>query len=402
MNENELLEILHSSQHETDTYDFKERWENTNSELLKDILSFANTAHHHDCYLIYGINDGKDVIGITDTDKNRKNQQNISDFLQSLNFANSSIPKVLVNTLELENKLVDILTIKDSDQVPFYLRADYTKDGLALKHGEIFFRDEDSNFGKQQAPTYETIENLWKKHFHLDLTPIEQFKFALKDIINWTYHEGDNEAPKMCVYNSNLDFHIEISFDPSSSPTIEAFSVYQARVGVMWGTVRLKYKNILIYKFNCISLNQYICYEIDPKRSLLNESDLNSLYFYLYANSIEKLTSTVINYAMDYKTHVSPNESDYNFKKKIVVYSDEEERKRIEKDLKAKFSTKKALIPIYEADVNELKQKMRLVEGHSNTDAQELIKEANIARYINENYLHINYYFGDHPFFPRY
>lgn len=52
MNENELLEILHSSQHETDTYDFKERWENTNSELLKDILSFANTAHHHDCYLI--------------------------------------------------------------------------------------------------------------------------------------------------------------------------------------------------------------------------------------------------------------------------------------------------------------------------------------------------------------
>lgn len=125
MNENELLEILHSSQHETDTYDFKERWENTNSELLKDILSFTNTAHHHDCYLIYGINDGKDVIGITDTDKNRKNQQNISDFLQSLNFANSSIPKVLVNTLELENKLVDILTIKDSDQVPFYLRADW-------------------------------------------------------------------------------------------------------------------------------------------------------------------------------------------------------------------------------------------------------------------------------------
>lgn len=130
MNENELLEILHSSQHETDTYDFKERWENTNSELLKDILSFTNTAHHYDCYLIYGINDGKDVIGITDTDKNRKNQQNISDFLQSLNFANSSIPKVLVNTLELENKLVDILTIKDSDQVPFYLRADYTNGGL--------------------------------------------------------------------------------------------------------------------------------------------------------------------------------------------------------------------------------------------------------------------------------
>ncbi|WP_419720736.1 helix-turn-helix domain-containing protein [Pediococcus ethanolidurans] len=69
MNISELSEILKSNQHETDTYDFKERWENTNSELLKDILSFANTAHHKDCYLIYGIDDSKHVVGITDEDK---------------------------------------------------------------------------------------------------------------------------------------------------------------------------------------------------------------------------------------------------------------------------------------------------------------------------------------------
>lgn len=84
MNISELSEILKSSQHETDTYDFKERWEDTNSELLKDILSFANTAHHNDCYLIYGVNDNKEIVGITNTDKHRKNQQQISDFLDLL------------------------------------------------------------------------------------------------------------------------------------------------------------------------------------------------------------------------------------------------------------------------------------------------------------------------------
>ena len=70
--------------------------------------------------------DNKEIVGIANTDKHRKNQQQISDFLESLDFANISFPEVNINTLKYAGKEVDILTIKDSDHVPFYLRSDYT------------------------------------------------------------------------------------------------------------------------------------------------------------------------------------------------------------------------------------------------------------------------------------
>ncbi|MBO8441582.1 MAG: putative DNA binding domain-containing protein [Firmicutes bacterium] len=61
MNIKELENIINSSEHENEYWDFKKEWyeKNKKDELLRDIISFANTVHHEDCYLIIGVSDDK-------------------------------------------------------------------------------------------------------------------------------------------------------------------------------------------------------------------------------------------------------------------------------------------------------------------------------------------------------
>ena len=53
------------SKPEDDHHDFKEHWyhKGQKPELVKDIFSFVNTAHHEDCLLIIGVNDQHKKIG---------------------------------------------------------------------------------------------------------------------------------------------------------------------------------------------------------------------------------------------------------------------------------------------------------------------------------------------------
>ncbi|MDN6055656.1 MAG: ATP-binding protein, partial [Lactococcus lactis] len=329
MNISELSEILKSSQHETDTYDFKERWENTNSELLKDILSFANTAHHNDCYLIYGVNDNKEIVGIANTDKHRKNQQQISDFLDSLDFANVSFPEVNINTLKDVGKEVDILTIKDSDHVPFYLRSDYTNNGPSIRHGELLFRDKDSDFGKRMAPTYAIAESLWKKHFHLDLPAKERFSFILDDICNWSWLDGD---PERFVYDIDPNFYIEIEewANQKTYKQVESFSVNLTNPKISWFSVSLKYnQQDVMNPLTGISLDGGRGFVVYPEISKIKDL----YYCYYFANSLREKISKFVNSQRKESTDKNTVDEYFNH---IVIYENSDQKKSIESKIASK------------------------------------------------------------------
>lgn len=376
MNISELFEILKSSQHETDTYDFKERWENTNSELLKDILSFANTAHHNDCYLIYGVNDNKEIVGIANTDKHRKNQQQISDFLESLDFANISFPEVNINTLKYAGKEVDILTIKDSDHVPFYLRSDYTNNGPSIRHGEILFRDKDSDFGKQNSPTYAIEESLWKKHFHLDLTAKERFYFILDDICNWSWHDGE---PEKFVYDIDPNFCIEIEEKEDQEPyrQVESFSVSLPNPQISWSSVSLKYnQQDVMNPLTGMSLDGGRGFVVYPEISKIKDL----FYYYYFANSLIEKISKVVN--SQRKESTDKNTVDEYFDH-IVIYENRDQKQSIESDIESKkidFSSK-------DSEIKELKKRLittfgkKYVEKHTFSS---MISQIKLTKYINK------------------
>lgn len=106
---------------EGEYWDFKQEWHKDNERLLHDILCFANTVHDKDSYLIIGVSDTGEIVGVGE--ENRRKQVDILDLLSNTVFAGDNIPEVRLDTIEIEGKEIDILTIFNSYTVPYYLKA---------------------------------------------------------------------------------------------------------------------------------------------------------------------------------------------------------------------------------------------------------------------------------------
>ncbi|ATO51720.1 ATP-binding protein [Brevibacillus laterosporus] len=106
---------------EGDYWDFKQEWHKDAERLLHDILCFVNTVHDKDCYIIIGVSDTGEVIGVKE--EGRMKQAAILDLLSNTVFAGDNTPEVKVDTIIVEDKNIDILTIYNSYSVPYYLKT---------------------------------------------------------------------------------------------------------------------------------------------------------------------------------------------------------------------------------------------------------------------------------------
>ena len=91
-------------------WDFKQEWHDNIADLIKDIICFANTVHDENCYLIFGISDSLQIVGMT---KPRIKQADIIDTLSNLSFAGDVVPKIEVETIKLNGIDIDVLIIFD-------------------------------------------------------------------------------------------------------------------------------------------------------------------------------------------------------------------------------------------------------------------------------------------------
>ena len=76
MNYEELTNIIKLAPEENEQWDFKEKWHESNGELLRDIINFTNTPSHNDAYIIFGISDHC-ILQV-------KSAEKCNDFLHSL------------------------------------------------------------------------------------------------------------------------------------------------------------------------------------------------------------------------------------------------------------------------------------------------------------------------------
>ena len=108
----EIIDLIKLKK-EGNYWDFKEYWHDNNADLLHDIICFANNLANRDSYIIIGVEDKSYTITGIKNDPNRKNQQNIIDFLKSKKFIGGIRPDIEVKTIEIQNCEVDILIIKN-------------------------------------------------------------------------------------------------------------------------------------------------------------------------------------------------------------------------------------------------------------------------------------------------
>lgn len=189
---NEITELIERHA-EGEYWDFKQQWHSNNVNLLHDIICMANSPANRDCYIIIGIEDKTyNVLGVNG--ENRKNQQNVIDLLrQKPSWAGGYIPEVYVKTISIEDKEIDVVVVKQSDNTPFYLLEDYKKEGQPIYKGAIYTRKGDTNTPKTETADLHDTELLWKRRFGLLYNPSQRAKFYLKDLDNWERVDGETD-----------------------------------------------------------------------------------------------------------------------------------------------------------------------------------------------------------------
>lgn len=152
-----------------------------------------------------------EVVGVDI--KNRKNQQNVLDFLhQKPKWAGGFVPEVYVKNMTFSGKEVDVIIIKQSNNTPFYLLEDYKKINKSLFKGVIYTRKGDTNTPKTQTADLYDTELLWKRRFGLLYNPSQRVKFYLRDISNWELVEdsksNDERISSFYYYQLDPDYTI--------------------------------------------------------------------------------------------------------------------------------------------------------------------------------------------------
>ena len=236
----ELIEKLVKGNREGEWWDFKLKHHINLADLLHDVLCMANILYKGDRYIIFGVNDDSEMVGINLEDK-RNTQADILDYFRKMRFANYNIPSVELSTLFFNDKEIDLLTIKNSKNKPYYLTEDEKKGKTTIRSGVIYSRLGDTNTPKDRCANPYEIEAMWRERFGLNDTASKRFIDVLLDFNNWQY-DGIDSA----FYDVDPDYTIKIG----ESETEEGKFWWEK--GLFEKTVKyyysLIYKNVELYK----------------------------------------------------------------------------------------------------------------------------------------------------------
>lgn len=199
---------LINMQQEGPYWDFKKEWygKDKDEDLLIDIICMANNLENRDAYIIIGVdeNSGFSIIDI-ERDVNRRNTQQLTDFLRGKKFAGDYRPVITVESLRYPSGMIDIIIIHNSLNTPFYLKERYK----GINPNNIYVRLQDSNTPRDKSADYHHVEYLWKKRFGMLLSPIEKVKRYLQYPQDW--EDSPSQEDKK-YYKYAPEFTIEHNF----------------------------------------------------------------------------------------------------------------------------------------------------------------------------------------------
>lgn len=294
---------------EGDYWDFKKEWHNNNADLLHDIICMANNLANRDAYIIIGVKNGE-VFGVPSA--NRKNQQNLIDFLNIQQFAGSIRPTIYVSSLMIMGKEVHVIIIKSTAKTPYYLTADYNchknEKSNCVKSGHIYTRIGDTNTPKTETAAIDKVEYLWKKRFGLDLTPLEKVKYLLKTPKEWLpigtdgVHTSNNHNFIGSFFNRQYpEFTIQYKedtsrFDKGRIDVVEQSIYWMNKLpcplhNAYIYELSINYHSTVMYSTLAVFADGFRFKRIHWKNEILfqNESDIDILYAFIEKDSLDFL-----------------------------------------------------------------------------------------------------------------
>lgn len=288
-----LRELIEQGR-ETDFLDFKEQFHENNAYLLHDILCLANNTRFQDAYIVFGINDRGETVGV-ENDQKRIKSANIHDFLNNIRhlFFNNEIPEVDVVKQPDSGHEIDILEIKSTLKVPYFLIEEYKKCGVTVRSGHIYTRTGDRNTPIDQcAPPDQTIK-LWEKRFGRLENNLNKLLIYLDDLPNWKKESIWNEYRDRYYYEPDSTFVIEKILDNEDEYSPPRYKGQPYGISTMSrGYCKCIANQIVIYSGTI--------YYIDGAKSIISETKYHPFRFIHQNNLVLAMDFYLMN-SVEYK-----------------------------------------------------------------------------------------------------
>src|SRR5690625_2718664 len=281
---NEIEELI-SMKQEGPYWDFKREWYAYNGDLFHDIICLANNLENRDAYIIIGVDEEKDytVVDITN-DSNRKNTQNITDFLKDKSFAGGIRPQVYIKSICIQSCPLDVIIIRNSYDTPFYLTKRYRK----VNPNNIYTRIMDTNTSLNSSADIRSVEYLWKKRFRLISPPLERVKYYLENPDDWMKSPTNWEVVKK-YHKQFPEFSIEYTLDDNGNG-YQYYLFNQTDTTPHWREIRVYYHQTQLFSTEGVSLDGGRYFTPTPFTvgiSIENPHKWDVVFKYFIKNSIE-------------------------------------------------------------------------------------------------------------------
>lgn len=281
------IKRLISLKQEGSYWDFKREWysQDKKADLLHDIICMANNLSNRDGYIIIGIDEENDysTFSLKD-DINRKNTQQLVDFLRDKHFAGGVRPVVSVESNLFGENNLDVIVVHNSDETPFYLIDNYQ----SVMSNNIYTRVMDSNTPKNKSADISHIEMLWKKRFGLLASPLERMKIYLHDATLWDESSDDNSIEKL-YYRFLPEFTIQSVIDDSKDG-YQYYLFNQTDIHPRWYDINLYYHQTMLTSLEGLSLDGGRYFTPSPRTdgvSLTEYHNWDVTFKYFIKNSMD-------------------------------------------------------------------------------------------------------------------
>ena len=331
-----IIEKLIQSKREDEWWDFKREHHHDKAKLVHDITCMANSRANRDAYIILGVEDQTfDIIGV-ENDPNRRNQQGIIDILRSVGYAGSVRPRIELRTISLAQHDIDVLVVKNTFDVPYYLEKQYQDDKIKSPEGKkigtivqpyhIYTRVVDNNTPIDKNADINDVEYLWRKRFGIDRSPKDRLMILLDDIDKWIIDWGNK---KYAFHIDHPEYKMEQIGDMQAAwwPSAAFYSHPTMHIAPL----NIMFHNTIIHETELWSYDEFRKYLPKAKNSVI-PGHVDSWYSYYLLDSIEgKLLRLFTRGSLD----ISSREPNYN---QLLIFQDVREKESFDKYITQHFN----------------------------------------------------------------
>lgn len=281
----EILTLIDEKREGT-YWDFKQKYHKDKGRLLHDIICLANNVNNRDAYLIFGISDEGKIVGIEE-DENRKNQEHFTSFLRGKKFSGGTIPYVILKTLFIQDHEIDVLIIKRSDEIPYYLAEPFRDGKTNVSAGSIYLRIEDQNTPINSTADPIHTEQLWKYRLGILPLPLERLRRMLCRKNSWKENQNGfffEEAPEFTIVENK---EVSESYDRGLAPF---YAYNQTNSSCSYHQYECRYHTTVLYETQTISLDSGRFHTPIPEFGFIpiDKNNRNSLDYRYFVNLTTK------------------------------------------------------------------------------------------------------------------